>query len=128
MKCLSMLAMRYRIQMWARWPKRLFLGHCDSIGRFTKCFHWIQRIQWQKYVSLKGLELATSCVRNQYATTAPARHMWEKGSLNWAQFMLQWFIRLLNSMKVPLHLGKTPLSHYYNWILDFVLFTNILPT
>ena len=35
---------------------------------------------------------ATSCVRDQHATTAPARHMWEIGSLNWAQFMLQWFI------------------------------------
>ena len=35
---------------------------------------------------------ATSCVRVQDATTVPARHMWETGSLNWAQFMLQWFI------------------------------------
>ena len=35
---------------------------------------------------------ATSCVRDQHATTVPARHMWEIGSLNWAQFMLQWFI------------------------------------
>ena len=35
---------------------------------------------------------ATSCVRDQHATTTPARHMWEIGSLNWAQFMLQWFI------------------------------------
>ena len=35
---------------------------------------------------------ATSCVRDQHATTAPSRHMWEIGSLNWARFMLQWFI------------------------------------
>ena len=31
---------------------------------------------------------ATSCLRDQNATTAPGRHMWERGSLNWAQFML----------------------------------------
>ena len=41
----------------------------------------------------KGLEPVTSCVRGQDATTATARHMWEAGSLNWAQFMLQWFMR-----------------------------------
>ena len=29
-----------------------------------------------------------------YHSSVPARHMWETGSLNWAQFMLQWFIRL----------------------------------
>ena len=29
---------------------------------------------------------------DQDATTAPVRHMWETRSLNWAQFMLQWFI------------------------------------
>ena len=32
-------------------------------------------------------------VRHQDATTTPARHMWETWSLNWAQFMLHWFIR-----------------------------------
>ena len=52
-----------------------------------------QRIQWQKYLSLKGLEPATSCVRYKDTTTVPARHMWETGPLNWAQFMFQWFIR-----------------------------------
>ena len=62
------------------------------IGVFPKCFHWIQLIQWQKYLSLKGLEPATSCVQDQDTTAVPARHMWETGSLNWAQFMLQWLI------------------------------------
>ena len=36
----------------------------------------------------------------------------ERGSLNWAQFMLQWFsdsLNSLNSVKVLLYLGKTPL-------------------
>ena len=56
---------------------------------------------------------ATSCVRDQDATTASARHMWETGSLNQAQFMLQWLsdsLNLLNSVKVLLHLGKTPMN------------------
>ena len=43
--------------------------------------------------SEKGLELAASFVVDQDATTGPARQMWETGSLNWAQLMLQWFIR-----------------------------------
>ena len=29
---------------------------------------------------------ATSCVRDQDTTTAPARHLWETGSLNWVLF------------------------------------------
>ena len=29
----------------------------------------------KKFMTLTGLELATSCVRDQHATTAPARHM-----------------------------------------------------
>ena len=81
---------------------------------FPECFHLIQWIQKQKYQSLKGLEPTTFCVRDQDATTAPARQIWETGSLNWAQFLLRWFIRSLdslNSMKVLLHLGKTPIGN-----------------
>ena len=61
--------------------------HC---GVFPKCFQWIQ---WQKYLSLKGLEPATSYVRDQDATTSQARHRSQTGFLNWSQIMLQWFIR-----------------------------------
>ena len=39
-------------------------------------------------ITVKGLEPATPYVRDQDATTASARHMWETGSLNWAQLML----------------------------------------
>ena len=46
-----------------------------DISVFHKCFHWIQ---WN--------------VRDPGASTVPTRHMWETWSLNWAQFMLQWFI------------------------------------
>ena len=64
---------------------------------FPKCFHWIRWIHWQKnchYIKRAWTcHPATSCVRGQDHTTVPARHMWETGSLNWAQFMLQWFIR-----------------------------------
>ena len=34
------------------------------------------------FVTVNGLEPATSCVREQDATTAPTRHMGETGSLN----------------------------------------------
>ena len=58
-----------------------------------KCFHGIRWIQLQKYLSLKGLGPATSCVRDQDATTVSARHIWTPRSLNWTQFMLEWFTR-----------------------------------
>ena len=65
-------------------------------------------------IFIPGINTATSCVRDQDATTEPARHVWETGSLNsvqdavteparhtWetgslnsVQFMLQWFIIL----------------------------------
>ena len=53
---------------------------------------------------------ATSCVRDQDAPTALARHMWETGSLNWAQFILQWFIRFHEFSEFLFHLGKTPMK------------------
>ena len=63
-------------------------------------------------IAVKGLEPVTSCIRDQDATTVPARHMWETASLNQTQFMLQWLsisLHSLNSVKVLLHLGKTPI-------------------
>ena len=36
---------------------------------FPKCFYWIKRIQWQKYLSWKEFEPVTSCVRNQDDTS-----------------------------------------------------------
>ena len=38
-------------------------------------------------LSLKWFEPVTSCDRDQDATTAPARHSWETGSVNWPQFI-----------------------------------------
>ena len=60
-------------------------------------------------IKVKGLKLATSCVRDQDATTFAARYMWETGYLNWAQFMLQWFIRFrefVNFSESSARLGK----------------------
>ena len=77
-------------------------------GVFSSMFPWIQRIQWQDIVAItvKGLEPVTSCIRDQDATTDPARHMWETGSSSWAQLILQWFIRFpefseFNESSVP---------------------------
>ena len=44
---------------------------------FARGFHYIQQIQWQRYMSLKELKPATSCVRDEENTTTSARHMWE---------------------------------------------------
>ena len=62
---------------------------------FPKCFSLNSLSSVTKMYDIKRTRTchpATSCVRNQHATTVPARHMWEIGSLNWIQFMLQWFI------------------------------------
>ena len=82
-----------------------------------KCFHWIRWSQWQNicHYSKRAWTWnpATSCVRDQDATTAQARHMWETGSLNWAQFMLQWFLRFPEFAEFSeclFHLGKTQMS------------------
>ena len=86
-----------------------------TIWVFPKCFHWIQRIQWQNICHYcKGAQNchpATSCVRDQDATTVSARHMWETGSLNWSHFMLQRFIRfpeIVEFVEFFSHLRKTP--------------------
>ena len=73
-----------------------------SLNSATKIFN----------ITVKGLELAISCVRDQHATTAPVRHMLETGSLNWLQFMLQWFTRFPEFAEFTersAHLGKTPI-------------------
>ena len=35
------------------------------------------------FITVKGFEPATSCVRGQDVTASPTRHLWETGSLNW---------------------------------------------
>ena len=56
---------------------------------------------------LKGFRPAASHVGDQDATTAPTRHRWETGSLNWPQFILQWFIRIPELTEFPFHLERT---------------------
>ena len=67
----------------------------DPMEFSRNVFNWIQQIQWQKYLSLKRLETATFSVwdRDASTSTEPARHIWETGSLNWAKFMVQRFIK-----------------------------------
>ena len=62
-------------------------------------------------ITLKGLEPATQPSRDQDVTTAPARQMWETISLNWAQFILQWFITFPEFSEFLFHLGKN--SQYF---------------
>ena len=76
-------------------------------------------------ITIRGFQPATICVRgvrDHDTTRAIARHIWEIRSLNWAQFMLQWFIRFrefseflfylsdslksMNLMKALLHFNK----------------------
>ena len=78
---------------------------------FHKSFHWIQ---WQNICHYskrtRTCHPATCCVRDQDATSAPSRYMWEIGSLNSAQFMLQWFTRFPEFTEFSeflFHLGKT---------------------
>ena len=77
------------ISMFGMWTMRKVFHEkprtksCESYLSFHEMFSKIF------VITAKGLEPANSCVRGQDATTGPARHMWEIGSLNWLQFMLQ---------------------------------------
>ena len=53
---------------------------------------------WNQLCLKRILEPTTTCDRDQDATTVLARNREQTGSLNWAQFMPQWFIRFLNSL------------------------------
>ena len=46
-----------------------------KIGIFPKCFTEFGEFRDKKYLSLKRLEPATSCVRERDATVMLARHM-----------------------------------------------------
>ena len=73
---------------------------------------------------------ATSCVRGQNTTTAPARHIWETASLNQAQIMLRWLLdspNSLNLVKVPLHLENNSIRsphHAMHWFLQIKFIPN----
>ena len=72
-------------------------------------------------IRVKGLEPATSCTRDQDATTTPARHMWETASidLNWLKFMIQWFIsghEFAEFSEFLFHIGKTPMAYQFTRI------------
>ena len=60
------------------------------LSKFVKFVEFSEKIF---VITVQGLEPAISCVRDQDATSVSARHIWETGSLNWTQFMFQWFIR-----------------------------------
>ena len=89
-------------------------------------------------ITVKGLEPVIFCGRVQDATIVSTRHMWDEGSLNWLQFMLQWFIRFPEFAEFTeflFHLGKTPMfvcpvsSQWNLWIflcrnLGFVICTH----
>ena len=49
---------------------------------FLNVFTKFIEVSEKDHLSLKGLNPATSCVRDQDATTVQARHMWEPGSLS----------------------------------------------
>ena len=53
-----------------------------------------------------------------------SRHTWGTGSLNWPQFILQWFVRLPEFTEFPCHLGKT--YCVCRWVF-FRLATFLLP-
>ena len=60
----------------------------------------------------------TSSVRDQDATTAPARHVWETGSLNWAQFKLRWFIRFSEFTKSSAPFRRNSIKWHSIWLID----------
>ena len=80
---------------------------------FPKCFHWFFAEFGDKNIchyskKAQTCHTATSCARYQIATTVPARHMWETGSLKLTPNLC--FIDSLNSVNACSYLGTTPIS------------------
>ena len=67
-------------------------------------------------ITVRGLELVTSCDRGQGATTVIAYG--RTGSLNLPKFMLQQFIRFSEFTEFLFHSGKLP----YSCMADFFQF------
>ena len=64
--------------------RNAFLFSCQKIIKqwsFSEIFS-LNSVTKIFVITVKGLEPATSCVREQDATTVPARHIWERVSLN----------------------------------------------
>ena len=81
----------------------------NSLNSVTKIF----------VITVKALESATSCARDQDAITAPERHMLETGSSKWDKFMLQWFDRFPEFAKF----SGSPATHGKN---SNVIFVNVV--
>ena len=85
-----------------------------SLNVFIEFLEFSDKNVWHYSKRARTCQSATSFVRDQHATPAPARQMWEPGSLNWAQFMLQWLTRFPEFAEFSeflFHLGKTPIYH-----------------
>ena len=91
-------------------------GTVGNNGVFPKCFSLNSLNSVTKIYDIERNQTchtATSCVRDWHTTTVPARHMWDFGSLNWAQFVLQWFIsfsEFTEFSESSTYLGKTPMG------------------
>ena len=85
----------------------------------VECLKTVNNVTKIFFIPVKGFEPGTSCVRDQDATAAPARHMWETGSLNGPQVRLQWLNRFphfhefieFNESSAPFR--KTPILTLY---------------
>ena len=102
-------------------PQLACMHWCETFEFSLNVFTEFSKFSDRKHYILKRLfKHATSCVRDQDAITAPARHGWERGFLNLTQFMLQWFIRfseLAEFTEFLIHLGNTPMCLYDIWWL-----------
>ena len=65
------------------------LKYCEISWDFTKKYFHLKSNAVYNSSAKKGLKSAAFCVRDQDATTVPETHMWEIGSSNGDQFMLQ---------------------------------------
>ena len=113
-------------QKWQYWHSRFFttvkiINSCrlESNGVYPKSFS-LNSVKKNDIKRTRACHPATSCVRDQHATTAPARHSWEIVSLNWAQFMLQWFISFFeftefSESSAPFRKNSNACAHELAW-------------
>ena len=97
--------------------------HHRNMWVSPKCFHRIHSIT-KNILNKKSIRTWSTLWERERAgfTTETERHLYQRGSSNWPQFMLQWFVRFpefAQFTEFPLQSGKPHYTfHNQSWVVS----------
>ena len=99
-----------KTHVWCRIFKRAWTCHllCKRLG----CYHSTSKTHVRDRI-FKRVRTCHLLCKRLGCYSAPARHTWETGSLNWTQFMLQWLIRFPEFIKRSAPFRESPREQYF---------------